>query len=128
MKTAFICLLITGFMPILCAGIAKWGFRDFDNHNPRHWLSLQTGFRARANAAQANCFEAFPFFVASVVCALGAKSDLGMLESICILFVGFRALFVLFYLLDKATLRTLAWSAAYICVVANFVHAIGAAA
>ena len=36
---------------------------------PRRWLEQQQGFRARANAAQANGFEAFPFFAAAVIVA-----------------------------------------------------------
>ena len=128
MKTAYICLLIAGLMPVLCAGIAKWGFKHFDNHDPRQWLAKQVGYRARANAAQANCFEAFPFFAASVGCALSSNSDLDSLQMICVLFVGFRVLYILFYILDKASLRTIVWSAAYACVVANFIQAISVVA
>ncbi len=54
-------VLAAGIMPVVCAGIAKSGFKGYDNSDPRAWLARQTGFRARANAAQANCFEAFPF-------------------------------------------------------------------
>ena len=46
------CVLIAGMLPLVSTAIAKWGFQGFDNHNPREWLSRQTGFRARANAAQ----------------------------------------------------------------------------
>ncbi len=124
METVYLSLLISGLMPIFCTAIAKWGFKDFDNHDPRAWLSKQTGYRARANSAQANCFEAFPFFAVSVFCALGAGVNLATLSMSCGLFVLFRSLFVLFYLADKASLRTFAYCIALACIVFNFVQAI----
>ena len=124
MKTAYICLVLTGLMPIMCTAIAKWGFENFDNHNPRQWLSEQTGFRARANAAQANCFEAFPFFATSVLCAIVAKSDLDQLSLVCMLFVALRLLYVVFYITDKASLRTGAWISGFACILINFFSAI----
>lgn len=38
-------------------------------HAPRAWLAEQEGFRARANAAQQNLFEVFPFFAVGVILA-----------------------------------------------------------
>ena len=124
MKSAYICLLIAGLMPLICAATAKWGFKDFDNHNPRNWLSTQTGFRSRANAAQANCFEAFPFFAASVGCSLSAQSDPQILAWTCVLFIILRALYIICYVADLAALRTLVWAGAYACVIGNFIQAI----
>ena len=126
MKITYFCLLIAGLMPILCTAIAKWGFKDFDNHNPRHWLSVQTGFRARANAAQANSFEAFPLFAVSVICALGAQSELDLLAGLCLLFIGFRLFYIFAYITDRARFRTLMWVAALGCVIGNFALAISA--
>jgi len=126
MQTVYLCLIISGVMPILCAATAKWGFKDFDNSDPRSWLSKQTGFRARANAAQANSFEAFPFFAVGVFCALNAHVDLQKLSAACVGFVLARALFILFYVIDKPTLRTVAWCAAFFCGLFNFVAAISA--
>jgi len=124
LKIAFICILIAGLMPLICTATAKWGFKDFDNHNPRQWLSMQTGFRARANAAQVNCFEAFPFFAASVGCALGAPTDPQVLALTCMLFVTLRALYIIFYVADLAGLRTVVWVGAYACIISNFIQAI----
>ena len=54
---AYWCLLAGALLPIVCAGIAKWGTMTtpankggFDNNNPRAWLARQTDWRARANA------------------------------------------------------------------------------
>jgi uncharacterized MAPEG superfamily protein len=35
----------------------------YDNSDPRGWLARQAGWKARADAAQANSFEALPFFI-----------------------------------------------------------------
>jgi uncharacterized MAPEG superfamily protein len=75
------CILVAALLPLLCAWIAKWGtFRvprsqgGYDNTDPRAWLARQEGWRARANAAQANSFEGLPFFIGAVLAAwqLGA--------------------------------------------------------
>jgi len=48
MNWTYLALLIAGVLPVACAGIAKLGFKEYDNNNPRAWLAKQTGFRARA--------------------------------------------------------------------------------
>ena len=54
---AHACILVASLLPIVCAGIAKWGAigkprRDggYDNDDPRAWLAGQSQWRARANA------------------------------------------------------------------------------
>ena len=101
MKIAVWCLLIAGVLPLVSTAIAKWGFRDFDNHNPREWLSRQTGFRARANAAQHNAFEAFPFFAVAVVLGMGLSLDPSVLSRYCLIFVVARVLYLLAYFFLK---------------------------
>ena len=54
MMISYATVLVAGLMPMVCAGIAKAGAKGYDNHNPRAWLAKQEGYRARANAAQAN--------------------------------------------------------------------------
>ena len=83
------CVVVAGVMPLLGAASAKWGFKGFDNHNPRAWLAEQTGARARANAAQHNSFEAFPFFAVAVLLALHFQADAALLETLCLLFKQF---------------------------------------
>jgi len=122
MKIAVWCLLIAGVLPLLSTAIAKWGFREFDNHNPREWLSRQTGFRARANAAQHNAFEAFPFFAVAVVLGMGLSLDPSVLKRYCLIFVVARVLYLLAYLLDWASVRTLCWVVAYASCLAIYVQ------
>lgn len=113
-------VLLAGMMPAVCAGIAKSGFKGYDNRDPRAWLARQTGFRARANAAQANCFEAFPFFAIGVVLALLTGVDPRTVDALSMFFVLARGTYVFFYLLDKDKWRTMVWSAAYLVVIALY--------
>ena len=107
------CVVAAGVLPLLGAASAKWGFKGFDNHNPRAWLAEQTGARARANAAQHNSFEAFPFFAAAVLLALHFQMDAALLETLCLVFVAARALYFLAYVMDWASFRTLCWGVGY---------------
>lgn len=126
MKWSFLALLVAGMLPVVCAGIAKAGFRQYDNRDPRAWLARQTGFRARANAAQANSFEAFPFFASGVLLALLAKVETGLIDGLAVAFVLARVAYIACYLANQASLRTLVWTAGYGCVIALHVLALRA--
>jgi uncharacterized MAPEG superfamily protein len=113
---AYWCLLVAALLPIICAGIAKGGTfgksrKDggFDNHNPRAWLARQTDWRARANAAQANTFEALPFFFAAVIIAHQLGAIQITVDILCFLWLLLRMLFVIAYVGDMATARTGLW-------------------
>jgi uncharacterized MAPEG superfamily protein len=125
MNVAFLCVLIAGLLPYVCAVAAKWGFQNFDNHNPREWLAQQTGFRARANAAQANSFEAFAFFAAGVIIANLAQVDAARIDVYAVVFVVARVGFIACYLADKASLRSLCWLVGLLSVVGLFAAALG---
>jgi len=123
MTIALWCVFIAGVLPYICAGMAKWGFQNFDNHNPRQWLASQTGFRARANVAQHNSFEAFPFFAVAVIVASIIGVDLGIIDVIAIIFIVARIGFIACYLTDKATLRTVFWTVGIFSIFALFILA-----
>lgn len=113
---AYWCVLVAAILPIICAGIAKYGTfnksrRDggFDNNNPRAWLASQQSWRARANAAQANSFEALPFFIGAVIIAHQLGAYQARLDVLAFLFVVLRLLYIMMYVADLATARTLAW-------------------
>ena len=125
MKISFLCVLIAGLLPYLGTMAAKWGFRRFDNNNPREWLAQQTGFRARGNAAQANSFEAFPFFAAGVIIATLAQVDAGRIDMYALTFVAARVGFIACYLTDKPTLRSVFWLVGLLSVVGLFAAALG---
>ncbi len=69
MTIAYWCVLVAAVIPLISIGIAKAGGERYNNRHPRVWLDKQQGYRARAAAAEANSFEAFPFFAAAVIIA-----------------------------------------------------------
>jgi uncharacterized MAPEG superfamily protein len=122
MSIAFWCVLVAGILPYLAAVIAKRG-PDFDNRNPRAWLARQEGSRARAHAAQLNSFEAFPFFAAAVIIAHVLKGPMPLVNTLASLFIVARVLYLLCYLADRSTLRSVVWLVGFGAAVAIFVVA-----
>ena len=109
-----------GLFPYVAAGIAKKGFKDFDNSMPRQWLAQQTGFRARANAAQANLFESLPLFFAAVIIASINNAPQTRVDLLAIGFVLARIAFLVCYLANWPTTRTIVWVLGLICVASIF--------
>lgn len=116
---AYWCVLVAALLPMVCAGIAKSGMftisphkGGYDNNNPRAWLAQQTDWRARANAAQANTFEALPFFFAAVIIAHQLQSRQAVLDILAFAFVVLRMAYILMYVADMATARSAIWAAA----------------
>jgi uncharacterized MAPEG superfamily protein len=120
MTIAYYCVLFMGLLPIVAAGIAKKGFDGYDNSAPREWLAKQTGFRARANAAQANLFESLPFFFAAVIIASIANAPQSRIDLLAIGFVLCRIAFLICYIANWSTTRSIVWLFGIICVVAMF--------
>ena len=120
MTIAYACLLFMGLLPYVAAGIAKKGFENFDNSMPRQWLAQQTGFRARANAAQANLFESLPLFFAAVIIASINNAPQATIDLLAIGFVIARIAFLICYLANWPTTRSIVWVAGLICIIAIF--------
>jgi uncharacterized MAPEG superfamily protein len=122
---AHVCLLLAWLLPIVCAGIAKAGRfgvprsqGGYDNHDPRAWLAMQTGYRARANAAQANSFEALPLFVGAVLVAHQTQAAQGLVNGLALAFVALRAVYIALYLADRHAARSVVWLLGVLCCVA----------
>lgn len=109
MPIAIVCILLAGLLPILSAGIAKAGFKGYDNRNPREWLARQTGFRARANAAQANSFEALPLFIGAVLVAHQTQARQPLVDGLAVAFVVLRLVYIWAYVADRNLLRSTVW-------------------
>ncbi len=130
MTLAQLCLLVACLLPIGCAGLAKSkGFgkrrRDggFDNHQPREWLAGLQGWQARANAAQANSWEALPVFIAGLFVAHQHQAAQATVDALAVAFVACRLVFVGLYVADKASLRSVVWVAGLgVCVALFFVR------
>ncbi len=118
---AYWILLFAALLPIACAGIAKWGMFNkprkdggFDNHSPRQWLERQQGWRARANAAQANTFEALPFFFAAVIIAHQLGAGQTKLDLLCLSWLMLRVFYIITYVGDMASARSGVWFGALV--------------
>ena len=113
---AYWCVLAAALMPILCAGLAKSGGAGrsrsqggYDNANPREWMARQTGWHARANAAQSNCFEALPFFIGAVVIAHQMGARQAWVDLLAFVFIVLRLIYVALYVGGMANARSLVW-------------------
>lgn len=112
------CMLVAALLPIVCAGIAKWGAfgkplrsGGYDNDNPRAWLASQSQWRARANAAQANSFEALPFFLAAVIVAQQLAVPQFRLDALALAFVALRLAYIVSYVACWSSARSIIWVA-----------------
>jgi uncharacterized MAPEG superfamily protein len=113
------CVLLAAVLPYVCATLAKSrGFGrpraqgGYDNNDPRGWLARQTDWHARANAAQANSFEALPFFIGAVVIAHQLGAPQTTLDILAVLFVTLRIIYIAMYVAGLPTVRTAVWTAA----------------
>lgn len=120
MTIAFACVLFMGLFPYVATGIAKKGFEGYDNSMPRQWLAKQTGFRARANAAQANLFESLPLFFAAVIIAAIAQAPQDRIDLLAVGFVLARIAYLICYVADWPTTRSIVWLIGMTCVVSIF--------
>ncbi|MBI2768550.1 MAG: MAPEG family protein [Burkholderiales bacterium] len=116
---AYWCVLIAALLPIACAALAKWQAvgkprreGGFDNHDPRGWLARQTDWQGRANAAQANSFEALPFFIGAVVIAHQLGAPQTRVDILALVFVTLRVIYIAMYVAGLPTLRTVIWTVA----------------
>jgi uncharacterized MAPEG superfamily protein len=124
---AYWCVFVAVLLPLLCAGLAKRGgfgkkrsAGGYDNHDPRAWLAQQGGASARANAAQANSFEALPFFIGAVIVAHQLGAGQTALDLLALSYVALRLLYILMYVADRPTARSVVWGAAFFVNIAIF--------
>ena len=82
----------------------------YNNNDPRGQQVRLEGLGRRALAAHHNGFEAFAPFAAAVLAAMQRSSKVDAIAWLCIAFVAVRTLYVVFYLADKATLRSGMWT------------------
>lgn len=127
MTIAYLCIIVACLLPIVCAGIAKSrGFGrprregGYDNKQPREWLAALTGWQARANAAQANGFEALPLFIAGVLVAHQLQAPQATVNALALGFIAARVAYIAVYLADLPNVRSALWFGGVICSVALF--------
>lgn len=121
MTIAELCLLAAVILTIVSILPAKLsGRRDYDNANPRDPRFYTPGLRVRAQGAHLNGYEAFPFFAAAVIVAEMRSVPQGTVNALAVAFVLARIGYVLLYLTDRPTARSVVWSVGFICNLAIF--------
>jgi uncharacterized MAPEG superfamily protein len=127
---AYWCVLVAVLLPYACAYLAKYrGFGKprskggFDNKDPRGWLARQEGVAGRANAAQANSFEALPFFIGAVIIAHQLGAPQTRIDILALLFVTLRIIYIVMYVAGLPTTRSAIWALAFLANLAIFLSA-----
>lgn len=121
MTFAYWCVLFAALMPIVWSGVAKAGADAFDNSRPRVYLAAIQGYRQRANWAQQNAWEAFAPFAAGVVIASQVGVAQTTIDALAGVFMVARILHGVFYVTDRATLRSLVYIIGLLCTVGFFI-------
>ena len=99
----------------------KWmGIRQFDNAKPRDDAFYRDPLRARALGAHQNGIEAFPFFAIAVLLAEFRGAPQSLVNELAVLFLIVRIAYVLTYLGDRPTLRSILWSVGFAINIAIF--------
>lgn len=121
MTYAYWYLFIVMLLPYFFTVLAKFKHPNFDNTKPRDFLDSIEGWRKRAHWTQMNSFEIFPAFAAAVIIAHLAKAPQAQIDIAALSFLIFRVFYGVFYISNKATLRTLSWLGSFGCIIALFV-------
>jgi uncharacterized MAPEG superfamily protein len=122
MTVALWCVLIAAILPLLATGVAKFvGTQGrYDNRDPRAFLERQQGLSRRADNAQKNSFEAFPFFAAGVIVAQMLMAPQAQVDAAAVVFILARLAYLAAYLADRPGLRSAVWTVGWLCCVILF--------
>lgn len=116
---AYWCVLAAALLPYASAYIAKAGsFGPRDNQAPREWGARQSGWRARANGAQANGFEGLAFFIGAVVIAHQLGAAQSRLDMLAAAYVLLRIVYIALYVKGAGTARSAVWALAFMVNIA----------
>ena len=115
------CVFGTLMLYLLTIAAPKWiGFRRFDNARPRDSGFYEDPIRARALGAHQNGIEAFPFFAVAVLLAEFRLGPQRLIDELAVLFLIVRIAYVLTYLGNRPTLRSILWSIGFAINIAIF--------
>jgi uncharacterized MAPEG superfamily protein len=124
---AYWCVFIAAMLPYVCTWIAKSpGFGKprrqggYDNADPRAWLAKQADWQKRADAAQANSFEALPFFIGAVVIAHQLNAPRGIVDILAVIFITLRIIYIAMYVGGLPTARSAVWALALLVNIGIF--------
>jgi len=114
MTVAEWCVFATLMLYLLTIAAVKWiGFCRFDNSRPRNPAFYDDPIASRALGAHQNGIEAFPFFAVAVLLAEFRAAPQNLINELAVLFLIVRIAYVLTYLGDRPTLRSILWSVGF---------------
>jgi uncharacterized MAPEG superfamily protein len=121
MTIAFWCVLVAIMLPYVWFGVANSKAGKLrSNNSARDFFEVAQGIAKRALGAHLNSFESSIGFIAAVLVAHLAHAPQGRIDVLAVLYIVFRVLYGFLYLADKASLRSMAWFAGFVCTVALF--------
>ncbi|WP_213773114.1 MAPEG family protein [Bradyrhizobium sp. dw_78] len=121
MTAAEWCVFGTLLLYLLTIAPVRWiGFRRFDNSRPRDSAFYQDPIAARALGAHQNGIEAFPFFAVAVLLAEFRAGPQRYINELAVLFLIVRIAYVLTYLGNRPTLRSILWAIGFVINIAIF--------
>lgn len=112
MNTLIICLFVAILLPYIAkvpVAIAMHKLGGYDNHHPRQQQAKLKGFGERALAAHQNSFESLSVFAPCVLVAIATHHLDQNIILMAYAYLGFRALYYVFYWMDFSTLRSSVW-------------------
>jgi uncharacterized MAPEG superfamily protein len=121
MTVAEWCVFGAVVLYLLTIAPVKWiRFRRFDNAKPRDPAFYEDAIAARSLGAHQNGIEAFPFFAAAVLLAEFRGAPQNLINELAVLFLIVRIAYVLTYLGNRPTLRSILWTIGFAINLAIF--------
>ncbi|MEA2880996.1 MAG: hypothetical protein QOH32_215 [Bradyrhizobium sp.] len=121
MTIAEYCIFASLVLVLLTIAPVKWlGIRSFDNSKPRDPQFYDDPLRARAWGAHQNGIESFPFFAVAVLLAEFRDAPQNLIDELALLFVIVRIAYVLTYLGNRPSLRSILWVIGFAINIAIF--------
>jgi uncharacterized MAPEG superfamily protein len=115
------CVFASVMLYLLTIMPVKWiNARQYDNARPRDPAFYQDGLRARALGAHQNGIEAFPFFAAAVLLAEFRAAPQNLINELSVLFLIVRSAYVLTYVGDRPSLRSILWTLGFLITAGIF--------
>ena len=115
------CVFASLMLYLLSIASVKWiRHRRFDNSRPRDPAFYEDPIAARALGAHQNGIEAFPFFAVAVLLAEFRAGPQRLIDELAVLFLIVRIAYVLTYLGNRPTLRSILWSIGFAINIAIF--------
>ena len=91
------------------------GQREFNNAAPRDHRFYDHPVRERVLGAHINGIETFPFFAVAVLLAEFRQAPQSCIDGLAAAFFVARVAFILAYVGNRPTLRTVLWNTAFAC-------------